>query len=66
MPSSSNSLFQVVCVALHNSAAVLAHVIQSSDRTVYLCNWERLAEGEQERSLTFLQPVLQVSAPLQR
>lgn len=59
-------LLQVVCVALHNTAAVLAHVIQSSDRTVYLCNWERLAEGEQERSLTFLQPVSQVSAPLQR
>jgi hypothetical protein len=52
-----------VCVALHNSAAVLAHVIQSSDRTMFLCNWERLAEGEQERCLTFLQPVLQVRVP---
>ena len=51
---------QVVCVALHNSAALLAHVIQSSDRTMCLCNWERLAEGDRERCLTFLDPVLQV------
>jgi hypothetical protein len=53
-------LLQVVCIALHNSAAVLAHVIESSERTVYLCNWERLAAGERERSLTFQESVLQV------
>ena len=50
---------QVVCVALHNSSAVLAHVIQSSERTLFLCNWEQPVEGERERSLTFLEAVLQ-------
>ncbi len=48
-------------MALHDSAAVLAHVIHSSDRTVYLCNWEQPAEGARERSLTFLDSVLQVT-----
>lgn len=47
-------------MALHDHAAVLAHVIHSSDRTVYLCNWEQ-AEGARERSLTFLDSVLQVT-----
>jgi hypothetical protein len=54
---------QVVCVALHNSSAVLAHVIQSSERTLFLCNWEQPVEGERERSLTFLEAVLQVHSP---
>ena len=27
---------------------------------MYLCNWERWAEGDRERCLTFLEPVLQV------
>ena len=44
---------------------MLAHVIHSSDRTVFLCNWDSLAQGERERSLTFLEPVLQVALQLQ-
>ena len=48
-------------MALHNYAAVIAHVIHSSDRTVFLCNWEQPAEVERERSLTFLDSVLQVT-----
>jgi hypothetical protein len=57
--SSVCARLQVVCVALHNSSAVLAHVIQSSERTLFLCNWEQPVEGERERSLTFLEAVLQ-------
>lgn len=57
--SSFCARLQVVCVALHNSSAVLAHVIQSSERTLFLCNWEQPVEGERERSLTFLEAVLQ-------
>jgi hypothetical protein len=45
-------------VALHNISAVLAHVIQSSERALFLCNWEQPVEGERERSLSFLEAVL--------
>lgn len=32
---------------------------------MFLCNWDSLTQGERERSLTFLQPVLQVTLQLQ-